>query len=60
MRADNAVRAVHQFCEHYDREEKHQALDNKFIDPDSGSDGACEVQCCKRPGVLLRYYRDAG
>jgi putative transposase len=53
-------RAVDQFCEHYHRERNHQGLENRIIEPDSGSGGEGDVQCRERLGGLLRYYyRDA-
>ena len=38
----------------YHRERKHQGLENKIIDPESGSAAEGEVSCRERLGGLLR------
>ncbi len=39
---------------HYHRERNHQGLENKIIDPESGSAAEGEVSCRERLGGLLR------
>ena len=52
--------AVGQFCDHHHRERKHQGLENRIIEPESGSAGEGEVSCRERLGGLLRCFcRDA-
>ncbi len=49
--------AVREYVAHYNEERPHQGLDGRFVAPPANENRAGEIECNKRLGGLLRYYR---
>jgi putative transposase len=52
-------RVIEEYAEHYHLERNHQGLGNRLIDGKPSGKSARRVECRKRLGGLLRFYRSA-
>jgi transposase InsO family protein len=53
-------KATREYAAHYHREQNHQGIDNRLIEPaDSTESAVGAVECARRLGGMLRFYHRA-